>query len=197
VPPPESHRPIVEPLAPERYRLQITMGQDAHDDLRSLQDLLRREIPDGDPAAIVARALRMLRGEAEKKAFSATSKPQLSRGTRPGSRAIPAAVQRAVWRRDGGQCGFVGRDGRRCTERSYLEYGHIDVPHAFGGEATVENIALRCRAHNVYEAEMIFGPYDPSRVRETPPAYGIAPFVPEQIARGRGTLDDGEHTLKI
>jgi len=31
---------------------------------------------------------------------------------------------------------------------------------------------FRCRAHNVYEAELIFGSYDPSRVRETPAAYG-------------------------
>jgi len=36
----------------------------------------------------------------------------------------------------------------------------------------VENIALRCRAHNVYEAELIFGPYDPARVREAPAEYG-------------------------
>ncbi len=31
-------------------------------------------------------------------------------------------------------------------------------PHAVGGEATVENIELRCRAHNVYEARLFFGP---------------------------------------
>ena len=34
-PPPESHRPIVEPLAPERYRLQFTVDQQTHDDLRA------------------------------------------------------------------------------------------------------------------------------------------------------------------
>ena len=56
-PRPESHRPIVEPLAPERYRLQLTMDEQAHGDLRWLQDAMRREIPDGDPAMIVARAL--------------------------------------------------------------------------------------------------------------------------------------------
>jgi len=139
------------------------MGEDAHEDLRCLQDLLRREIPDGDPAAIVARALRILRRDTEKKAFSATSQPRPSRGTKPGSRTTPAAVQRTVWVRDGGQCAFAGRGGGRCTERSYLEYGHIDVPHAYGGEATVENIALRCRAHNAYEAELVFGRRAPSR----------------------------------
>ena len=170
-PRPESHRPIVEPLAPERYRLQLTVDQQTHDDLRALQDMMRREFPDGDPALIVARALRLLREQAEKKAFAATSNPRPARGSKPGSRDIPATVQRTVWRRDDGQCGFIAADGTRCDERSYLEYHHAAVPFVRGGEATVENISLRCRAHNVYEAELLFGPYE-HRVRETSAPYG-------------------------
>ena len=45
--PPAPRRPVIEPLAPERYRLQLTMGKETHDRLRRLQDLLAREIPDG------------------------------------------------------------------------------------------------------------------------------------------------------
>jgi len=37
-----------------------------------------------------------------------------------------------------------------------LEFDHVD-PVARGGEATVEGIRLRCRAHNQYEAERMFG----------------------------------------
>jgi hypothetical protein len=161
VPPrPESHRPIVEALSPARYRLQLTVDQQAHDDLRDLQDLMRREIPDGDAAAIVARALHLLREEAVKKAFAATAKPRPSTEPKAGSRNISAAVQRAVWTRDGGRCGFTAATGRRCDERSYLEYHHAR-PYAWGGEATVDNIQLRCRAHNAYEAELLFGLYEP------------------------------------
>jgi hypothetical protein len=58
------------------------------------------------------------------------------------------------------------------AERSYIEYHHANVPYALGGEATVENISLRCREHNVYESERIFGPYDPSCAREAPAVYG-------------------------
>jgi hypothetical protein len=147
------------------------MDEQTHGDLRWLQDAMRREIHDGDPTMIVARALAVLRGQVEKKVFAATSRPRLSRGTKPGLRDIPAAVQRTVWRRDGGQCGFVAASGRRCEERSYLEYHHGAVAYSEGGEATVENISLRCRAHNVYEAELLFGPYE-SRVRETSAPYG-------------------------
>jgi hypothetical protein len=32
------------------------------------------------------------------------------------------------------------------------------VPYAAGGEATVDNIQVRCRRHNQYEAEQYFGP---------------------------------------
>ena len=71
------------------------------------------------------------------------------------SRRIPAAVKREVWRRDNGQCAFVGRDGR-CSERGFLEYHHVR-PYAAGGPATVANIELRCRAHNAYEAALFFG----------------------------------------
>ena len=184
---------VVAPLAPDRYRLQITMDEDAHGDLRCLQDLLRRDIPDGDPAAIVARALKLLRQAAEKRAFSATAKPRPGRTSKAGSRDIPARVERAVWRRDGGQCAFVAKNGRRCTERSYIEYHHANEPYALGGEATVENISLRCRAHNVYESETIFGPFDPSLVRETRTAYecGVGTIT------GPGTSRDveGQHLL--
>jgi hypothetical protein len=90
----------------------------------------------------------------------------------PSSRHIPNAVKRAVWRRDRHQCAFVSADGRRCTERAFLELHHIR-PYALDGPATVNNIALRCRSHNQYESEVIFGPYGEPHVREG----GEAPYA--------------------
>ena len=37
--------------------------------------------------------------------------------------------------------------------------GTMSMPFGHQGEATVENISLRCRAHNVYESEITFGPW--------------------------------------
>jgi 5-methylcytosine-specific restriction endonuclease McrA len=65
-------------------------------------------------------------------------------------------VKREVWKRDGGQCTFVGRDGHRCGERRFLEFDHVQ-PVALGGNATVDDLRLRCRVHNQYEAERVFG----------------------------------------
>lgn len=73
-------------------------------------------------------------------------------------RAIPISVRDAVWVRDGGMCTFVGPDGTRCGSRWDLEVHHI-VPHALGGPDTPENLTLRCRAHNAWEAEEVFGPF--------------------------------------
>jgi hypothetical protein len=175
---PPAPRPVIAPLAPERYRLQFTVSKETHDKLRRVQDLLCREIPDGDPAKIFERALDLLVNDVEKKKLAATTKPRRPRATKEGSRDIPAHVRRAVWKRDGGRCAFVGRSGR-CSERRYLEWHHI-LPHGHQGPATVENISLRCRAHNVYESELVFGRFDPSIVRETPENYAvsreIAPF---------------------
>ena len=60
-------RPIIEPLAPQRYRVQFTIGQETHDRLGRIQSLMRREIPGGDVAAIFDRALELLEQAARAK----------------------------------------------------------------------------------------------------------------------------------
>lgn len=94
----------------------------------------------------------------------------MARATKRDSRHIPAAVRRAVWTRDGGQCAFVGTGGR-CTETGFLEFHHV-VPYAIGGRANIENIELRCAAHNAHEAEQSFGERRPPLVRERRWSYG-------------------------
>jgi len=168
--PPPPQRPVIGPLTPERYRLQLTVGKATRDTLRRLQELLARDIPDGDPAAIVDRALTLLLKDVEKKKLGAVAKPRVSRPTKPRSRHVPAHIRRAVNRRDDGRCAFLAIDGRRCTERKFLEWHHVK-PYAPDGEMSVENISLRCRAHNAYEAESIFGRFDPSLVREAGEKY--------------------------
>jgi hypothetical protein len=180
-------------LAPERYRVQFTIGQETHEKLRCLQALLRREIPDGDPGAIFDRALTALLEKVEKTKLAAAVKPRPSRLIRPAadkevckpalpsrhvppalpSRTVPREVKREVWGRDAGPCAFVSSTGRRCTERSFLEFHHIQ-PYAKQGPATVANISLRCWRHNQYEAELIFGPHGPSMVREAGQSFGVA-----------------------
>ena len=63
-------------------------------------------------------------------------------------RAIPAAVKRAVWQRDGGRCSYVDRtSGRRCDSQHLLQIDHV-VPYAQGGGAEPNNLRLLCAAHH-------------------------------------------------
>lgn len=112
---PPSTRPPAEPLSPDRYRVQFTVSKGTREKLRRVQDLMRRQIPDGDPGVIFDRALDLLLAQAEKTTFSASRRPQSPRVTKRRSRTIPAAVERAVWKRDAGRCAFVGRTGQRCS----------------------------------------------------------------------------------
>jgi 5-methylcytosine-specific restriction endonuclease McrA len=65
----------------------------------------------------------------------------------PASRHIPTAIRRAVAERDGERCTFVAGDGRLCGTRDSLEFHHL-VPFARSHRHQVNEITLRCRAHN-------------------------------------------------
>ena len=152
--PPAQHSEI-KPRAPERFKVQFTVSRETHDRLRRAQDLLRHAIPDGDPAAIFDRALTLLLADLTRTKFAATDRPRSTPNAKSNSRHVPAAVKRKVWERDGGRCAFRGERGR-CGETGFLEFHHL-VPFARGGPTTTENLELRCRAHNAYEAEQQFG----------------------------------------
>jgi hypothetical protein len=107
-------------------------------------NLLRREIPNGDPATIVDRALTLLLEKVEKAKHGSAAKPRPAKtrvarsetgspGTRA-SRHVPREVARAIYKRDGQQCAFVSKDGHRCSERVCMRpsecSGHAHLPIA-------------------------------------------------------------------
>jgi hypothetical protein len=188
-PAPSSLRPqpqasaAVKPLSPERYKLQVTLKRQTYDKLQRARDLMRHTVPSGDLSEIVDRAVTALLKELERAKCGFVERPRVtpaSVGRRRG-RAIPSAVRRAVWGRDAGRCAFVGEEGR-CGETGFLEFHHV-LPFADGGQATVENIQLRCRAHNAYEAEQWF-----SVVRER--AYVLGHALSGQL-QPRSIPEDG------
>ncbi len=127
------------PLAPARFKVQFTASEVLRDKLARLRALTRRQVPDGDLAAVVELAVDAYLAKLEARRFGTTDKPRASARAvhgAPRSRHIPAAIRRAVVARDGNQCTFESDDGHRCS-------------------ATDD---LRCPAHNRYRAVQDFGP---------------------------------------
>jgi len=178
--PSAASRPRVEPLRARRYRIQFSTSQSFVDKLEKAQALLGHQVPSGDLEAVLEMALETLVAAKMKQKFALTDKPRKTRPPpttpKPGSdkpasaeplsdkpaksvssRHIPAAVKRAVLERDGMRCSYVDESGHRCKQISSLEFHH-QKPFARGGLPTADNLTLRCRSHNFYQAELDFGP---------------------------------------
>jgi len=143
---------LVRSVAPEVYRLSVNMSARGRELWQRMRELVW-----GDDSAILERLLEAAVPVLEKEKRAATSSPAPSRPTVPDSRHVPAHVKREVSRRDGDRCAFVSSSGHRCSERGHLEFHHVRN-WMMGGATTVENIQLRCRAHNRYQAEQEYGP---------------------------------------
>jgi hypothetical protein len=70
--------------------------------------------------------------------------------------AIPAAVRRAVWERDGGRCAWPLDGGGCCGSTYRIEFDH-QLPWARWGTPSVEGVRLLCRTHNALAARQAFG----------------------------------------
>jgi 5-methylcytosine-specific restriction endonuclease McrA len=166
-------------LAPERMTLKIAVDRATYDRWVYARQLLGHSVPSGDFGQVLGRALEALIAQLERRKYAATDRPRSTakvrsaatrrepresseRSTGPrvpqgvSARRIPAAVKRAVWRRDEGRCTFVAASGRRCEARHRLEFDHV-VPVALGGGSTVAGLRLLCRTHNQLEAEIALG----------------------------------------
>jgi 5-methylcytosine-specific restriction endonuclease McrA len=150
--------------------VQFTADHETHAQLEELRALMRHQIPDGDVGKILAKAISGLLERVRKQKFAETSDPRSSPITPPPndhpSRYVPAAIRRAVWKRDAGRCTYVSDGGRRCDSREFLEFDHVD---GWSGTRahSIAAITLRCRAHNQLRARQTFGEKHMARFRRT------------------------------
>jgi hypothetical protein len=182
--PSEATRPpgrgAVRPISADRFSVNFTADGEFHpfgcsEAARELLDevraLLSHSQPKGELLTVMKRGLEALRNDLLKQRFGVGRKPRrvrMSVSERRGAselsedqtskrtRHVAVAVAREVYVRDEGHCTFCADDGRRCGERRLLQLDHV-IPHAEGGEPTVFNLRLRCRAHNLHTARAHFG----------------------------------------
>ncbi|MET0412217.1 MAG: HNH endonuclease signature motif containing protein [Polyangiaceae bacterium] len=186
VPPPQATPLAAEPpLTPAlHYQVQFTADQEYMALLEEARDLLAHVNPTRDFVEVQRKALEVLVSQLRKRkhaarasAAPATTEPSAEpcdnevaapaapsasssehSATTPAKRTRrpSAAVARAVWQRDESRCAYVDQRGQRCRETSMLEYHH-EHAWALGGATSLDNLSLRCTAHNALAAEEDFG----------------------------------------
>ncbi|HEY8142536.1 MAG TPA: hypothetical protein VIG06_07695, partial [Kofleriaceae bacterium] len=154
VPGPAQVAAKLAPLSPERFALQVTIGEATRGKLLRAQALVRHQVPSGDLAEVLDRALDALLEKVEARKFGKVIAPRGAKASR-NERYVPREARRQALARDGERCAFVAVDGRRCEETGFLELDHV-VPVAQGGDAS-DGVRILCRSHNQYEAERMLG----------------------------------------
>jgi hypothetical protein len=152
VPKKERVRAITETLS----ELRLTLDKETMENLERLREIWSHKMPGASMADLVKAMAAYCRQKldpdvkTEPKKHSSTPAPE--------GRYIPVPIKRAVSKRDKGCCTYEDpTTGRRCGSRYQLEFDH-KVPFARGGKSTVENLRLRCRAHNQWHAIEAYGP---------------------------------------
>jgi 5-methylcytosine-specific restriction endonuclease McrA len=182
-------RPSLDPVSAGEWSARLTIDRAFEEELETLKCLLSHKIPDGNLTAVLREAVRCAIQKHGKRRGAVKperqGKPAVPQPPRPGERQpIPAAVRRAVFDRDAGQCTYVSPDGHRCGSRWQLELDHVQ-PATLGGASTVENTRLRCKAHNTLHAEEMFGRAFMARYRRRPePRAGESTLAGESRLQG-------------
>jgi len=168
-----SGSPRQTPILKKKYKLEFAVEPECMKKIDEAKALLSRKYPEGVPlGTLLAEALdayldqhsperkrrrrekRRVKRETKKDPHADRGKNRINQSNR--SRHIPKAIQDEVFARDKGRCTYVGRDGKRCGSTWNLHIDHIQ-PYARGGNHSIDNLRLRCAAHNQLEAEKTFG----------------------------------------
>jgi len=157
----------------KKFKLEFAVEPECMKKIEEAKTLLSRKHPESVPLGLLfEEALdayldkhspdrKRQRREKRKEKREAKTNPHTHRGKNKHnqnnpSRHIPQAIQDEVFARDKGRCTYVGRDGKRCNSTWNLHIDHIK-PYARGGGHSIENLRLRCAAHNQHEAERTYG----------------------------------------
>ena len=84
-------------------------------------------------------------------------------------REFPARVRAAAFERAKGRCEHVGNDGIRCAKLlrpGDIHYDHI-IADSIGGEPTLENCAVLCKAHHAVKSNTLDTPRAAKTKRQT------------------------------
>jgi 5-methylcytosine-specific restriction endonuclease McrA len=148
-----ARREAISPLSEQRVKIQFTGSDKLRGKIEDIfEEALDALLEKRDPEKKIAR-----------KEHNRASRQQPQTPHTAYSRYIPQQVKDLVWKRDQGRCQYVAPDGRRCNERGFLEFDHVQ-PFAKGGSSDdPQNLRLTCRAHNQWAMRAVFGTRPPPK----------------------------------
>ncbi|HWP04183.1 MAG TPA: HNH endonuclease [Polyangiaceae bacterium] len=163
---------------PPLYQMQFTTTAEHAELLARAKSLLSHRSPKVRIGDVHLQAMRLLVEALEKQRYGSKNEADIAperpstdgreeptknsrtrddgEAPRRRGRYVPANLRRAVLERDERQCAYLDERGVRCRETERLEIHHLE-PFARGGGQRLENLSLRCRAHNTLAAEQDFG----------------------------------------
>jgi hypothetical protein len=156
--PPPPRRLEIEPLTATESRLHITVSRPFLKKLEAARLALSHSMPGADAEAILSAGLDLLLArDAKNKGLVERPRSTLADVEEaPDSNHVPAAVEREVRKRDGGQCQWEIDSGGICGSRLRVELDHI-IPVALGGKPVITNLRLLCDRHNKLAARQKLG----------------------------------------
>lgn len=101
-------------------------------------------------------------------------------------REFSRAVRVAAFERAQGRCEHIGPDGHPCQKKLYpgeFHYDHI-IADSIGGEPTLDNCQLLCRAHHAVKTETVDTPRAAKTKRMRDKHIGAKPKRPWPKGRG-------------
>lgn len=149
----------VQYLGRETYSYRLKVPAALHHQLERVKELLSHQIPGGDDTEILAAITRFYlhrQDPQEKKA----APPAFWASYESVSRYIPRGLKLLILEQAGHQCQYLAQDGRRCSQKRYLDIDHI-VPLAGGGTTRLDNLQVLCHAHNLLKGAQLPDPAAP------------------------------------
>jgi 5-methylcytosine-specific restriction endonuclease McrA len=180
-------KPVIEPITSTKSRLHFDVDADTLAKLHRAREIMRgKDLSAIVGAALdllldahdpLRRHERRERAKSERKPTAKTTRDVASKvepitapRTEPAAEAtaerkprrphLKRAVKDAAQAAAGGQCEFVGRSGKRCSEREWSEHDHVR-PLAFGGANNLENIRILCKRHHRQVTSQSFHGWSP------------------------------------
>lgn len=147
---PRAHiRDRIKPVAKDLRELRTAVTAKTETDIEKLKDILSQKL--GRAASleeVIAWAVSECRKKHDPEEKAERSKVSSGNSEmKAGRHPIPASVKHEVVRRQGYQCCYRGPDGRRCEQKRWLHYDHIEeVSH--GGLNKADNLRILCSAHH-------------------------------------------------